>query len=216
MLRLIRLGGAALLAGLLTGILSACTITSEKPLLAASEGAAPLPDAFVFYPYEKSQDGYIRSGDPPATFHRKGHVYVGWNLPDTKGEIDVRLVPVGGDLLLAAQEPSTTNAIYGFARFADGVLTLALAPDRQTARAIERERHAAMPKARKALAGLGISPETSAITLTSRAALDYLAGMYVAGRLPMSPPVVGYISEDPEAVAPARLVPAGHHWIKVP
>ena len=73
-----------------------------------------------------------------------------------------------------------------------------------------------MPKETKALASVVIHPRTDAITVRSRAALDALADLFTAGRLPMSPPSVAYLSEDPDAPPPSRLVPSGTEWIKVP
>ena len=206
---------AAAITGLAL-LLGACTISSEKPLLEASEGAAPLPDAFTFYPYQKGDDGYVRTTDAPAHFERHDNVYSATDLPDVKGNFDVRFVPEGDDYLMEASGPHADSAIYGFAHFSDGVLTLSLTPDKDTAAAIDRERHGSMPITRKALAGLSISGETSSITLTSRASLDYLAGMYAAGHLPMGTISVAYLSEDPDIPPPSRLVQAGDHWIKVP
>lgn len=206
---------AALL--LLVLLLAACTISSDRPLLADGEGAAPLPDAFAFFPYQAAADGYVRSSDPPASFEHEGDRYVARNVPDMRGELDVRLVPVGDETyLLAATGTGEPGTLYGFARYADSVLSIALAPDRQTAAAIARERRHGMPRAHKALAGLTVEQETGAIVVRRRAALDYLAEMYLAGRLPMDTLSVGYLAPDADAVPPSRLIPNGRDWMRVP
>jgi hypothetical protein len=198
-------------------LLAACTISSEKPLVAPGEGAAPLPDSFTFRPYEASADGYVPSTDPPATFTRQDHSYTATSMPDMKGPLDVRFVPIGDEAyLMAVTDGDTPGMIYGFARYADSVLSVALIPDKQTAAAIAIERTNAMPRGKRALKGVAISAETDAITLSGRTALNYLAEMYVAGRLPMGDPSVAYLALDPEAPSPSRLVASGRHWIKVP
>lgn len=215
--RLLRLTLGAIAALLCALLLAACTITSQKPLVADTEGIAPLPDSFTFFPYEAANEGYVRSSDAPATFERDGNHYLASNIPDVKGVLDVRFLSIGeATYLLAIRDGDTPGMIYAFARYADGVLSVSLAPDDSTRTAIEAEHKSAMPKARHALAGLTESGETDAITLRSRAALDHLAAMYAAGRLPMAQPAIAYISENPDATPPSRLVPAGPHWIKTP
>lgn len=197
--------------------LAACTISSDKPLLDASEGAAPLPDAFTFFPYQDSPDGYVRSSDAPASFAHDGNAYVAGSIPDAKGPLSVTFVPVDeGVFVVAAKTSEDPGIVYGFARYDDGVLSIALSPDKDTAAAIDHERKSAMPMGKHALRGVTISPSTEAITLKSREALDYLAKMYAEGRLPMDKLSVAYIAEDASVEPPSRLVPAGTDWIKVP
>jgi hypothetical protein len=215
--RLIRFCRAAAAAFALGLLLAACTIHSDKPLVAASEGAAPLPDAFTLIPYDAGDSGYVPATDPPASFVRNGNVYEAAAVPDAKGPIDARFIPVDGkNYILAITLPDEPGMIYGFAHYGDGVLSIALTPDHDTADALKRERRTAMPQGRSDLRGAAIADESDGIGLTSRAALDYLAHMYADGRLPMGTPSVAYISEDASAPPPARLVPSGEDWIKVP
>jgi len=197
-------------------ILAACTITSARPLIAASEGVTPLPDAFALFAYEPGPDGYARSGEAPASFTRVGNHYETAGLPDLKDTLAIRFIPAGDDFLLAATESTAPAMTYGFARYDDNVLTLWLSPDAKTVAALGRARRSAMPKAIKALSGITAHPRTDALTIHSRAALDALADLFDRGRLPMDKPVVAYLSEDPEASPPSRLVQSGNQWIKVP
>jgi hypothetical protein len=214
--RLLRLcfGLAALL--LVGPLLAACTISSDKPLLDDAAAAAPLPDAFTFFPYEWGADGYTRATDAPTSFVRTGDSYVATASPDSDGPMTVRFVPTGGDIFViaitVADEP---DMLYGFARYSDGVLAMALSPDEATVAAIAHERKTSMPKVRKALAGLRVGAQ-HALILDSRAALDTLTHMYAAGRLPMGHLAVGYIALAADATPPSRLVQSGTQWIGVP
>jgi hypothetical protein len=216
MRRLIQFCRTAMAVLCLALVLAACTITSKTALVGEDEGATPLPDAFTFFPYEYGTDGFVRSTDGPATFRRDGNQYIAANVPDMNGTINIRLLPLGSGYLLAATAADTPGMIYGFASYVDGVLSIYLSPNEKTAAALQQERKGSMPKTRAALTGLAIDPQTDAITITNRRALDYLGDMYAIGRLPMDRPTVAYIDEDPTATLPARLVQSGVGWIKVP
>ena len=217
MYRLIRTcltAATALSIGLL---LAACTITSEKQLLTTAEAAAPLPDRFVFYPYEPGPDGYVRSNDAPVTFVHEGSDYLARDIPDAKGPMDIRFVALGDNaFLLAAIIAGDEGVVYGFARYANSVLSIALSPGKASTAALARERRGAMPKAGKALDAISVNQATDEIAVSSRAALDYLSGMYLAGRLPMEEPSVAFIAEDPKAPTPSRLVASESGWVRVP
>lgn len=214
--RLLRLcfGLAALL--LVGPLLAACTISSDKPLLTGAATAAPLPDAFTFFPYEWGEDGYVRAADAPTSFTRMGDSYVATASPDSDGPMTVRFVPTGGDIfIIAITVAAEPDMIYGFARYSDGVLAMAVSPNGATVAAIAQERSTSMPKIRKALAGLRVGAQ-HALILDSHAALDTLAHMYAAGRLPMGHLAVGYIALAADATPPSRLVQSGTQWIGVP
>ena len=211
-----RLAAAALLLGL-TLLLGACTITSDKPLLTPDEGVTPLPDSFVLYPYSASPDGYVRSTADAASFQRDGNHYVAHDVPGMEqGSLEIRLLPAGDEYLFAASVPGTPATTYGFVRYAGNVLSIEISPSTTTIAALDKERGGAMPKTRKALAGLVISRRISGITIASRATLDYLAALHAAGQLPLGDPAIGYVAEDPDAPLPTRLVQSGDDWIKVP
>lgn len=206
-----------LLAALAALALAACTITSDRPLTADGEASAPLPDAFAYFSYQQTANGYVPEAGPPAQFVRQGPDYVGADIPGLTGSLNVRFVRLGDDLfLLVATVSGSPAATYGFARYDDGVLSVALSPDAKTAAALQRERRRMMPQERLALNGLSIAKGTDAITVTTRAALDGLARLYAAGRLPLAPPTVGYVSLDATSPPPSRLVPSGGDWIEVP
>ena len=206
--------GMALALGM---ALAGCTITSQHSLIGADEGAAPLPDAFTLIPYRPDDGGYVPSTDLPVAFDHEGNRYVGTRIPDTKGPLSVGLVPLDeGRFLVAASVGGEPGVVYGFARYSDSVLSIALAPNKHTAAAISRERRTAMPQERYDLRGLSIDPRTRQITLKRRTALNFLAEMSASVKLPRDPPAVGYGAEDATAPPPSRLVVAGRDWIKVP
>ena len=214
--RLFRLCSGLAAAMLLGLLLAACTISSDQPLFGAAEAASPLPDAFTFFPYEWSENGYVRSTDAPLSFVHAGATYAAAAPADSSGPIAVRFIPTGGAIFIiaitVADEP---GIVYGFARYSDSVLAMALSPDEMTVAAIARERKTSMPKVRKALAGVQIGPQHE-IILNSRAGLDALTHMYTAGRLPMGRLAVGYIALAADATPPSRLVQSGRQWIGVP
>jgi len=200
-----------------TLMLAACSISSPTQLIADEAAVAPLPDAFTYYPYEAGPDGYVPSKAGSATFVRRGNDYVTTNLPDIKGELDVRFAPVSENVyLLAAKVGDSPAVVYGFARYGDGVLSIALTPDKQTTGALARERRRSMPKTRQALGGLTIAADTNAITIKTGTALRYLGEMYADGHLPLEPPAVALVAEDPSQPLPSRLVQSGEDWIRVP
>ena len=198
-------------------LLAACTISSDVKLVGDDEGVTPLPDRFVLYPYQSSADGFVPGEDGPTTFIRDGKQYVSTDMPDTKGPMRLSLIPAGADsyimVVVLADEP---DFAYGFARYDDGVLALELSPDKDTSSAIAQLRKTGMPKDRKPLAGLKVDAKTDAITINTRAALDELAELFAAGRLPMDEPVLAFIAEAPDTPKPSRLVRSGSGWIKVP
>jgi len=215
--RLIRtcLSAAAVLAVAFT--LAACTISSDTMLVANSEGATPLPDSFALFPYDDGEDGYKRTSDGPATFVRDGNQYVSRDMPDTKGMIGLRFLPAGPDsYLMAATFPDEPGAVYGFARYADSVLSIALTPDKDTSAALEAARSQASGSVKKALDGLAISSDTDAITVKNRAALDYLVTAYAAGHLPLDKLAVAFIGPDATTAPPKKILQSGTGWTLVP
>ena len=218
MYRLIRTGlfVAATLA--LTLLLAACTIGSDTLLVASTEGVTPLPDHFVMFPYEEQDSGaYTRSHDDPASFTRQGNQYVSADMPDTKGSMSVRLLPAGRNAyLLAVLLPDEAGAIYGFAHYTNGVLVLALTPDDATTAALAAARKGATGDALAALDDLSISSGTGAITVKSRAALDYLISAYAAGHLPLDKLSVAYLAPDAKSTLPKQIVADGEGWKVVP
>jgi len=205
-----------MLAALAILLLTACTITSERSLTNGDEAATPLPDAFTLFPYQQSANGYIPEAISPMQFVREGSDYVGTDIQESSEPLRVRFVRLNDDLFLLAAMVSDSPAVtYGFARYNDGVLSIALSPDASTALALRRLRHRMMPKERLPLAGVTVAPGTDAITVRSRAALNDLGRLYAAGRLPLAPPAVGYVSLDSSAPPPSRLVPSAGDWIEV-
>ena len=216
--RLIRTGLTAASALALALLLAACTISSDTLLVTANEGVTPLPDHFVMFPYEqKDSDAYQRSSDDPASFARDGSQYVSRDMPDTKGPMTVRFLPAGHNAyLMAAILPDEAGAIYGFVRYTNGVLALALTPDDATTAALVAARKGATGDALAALNDLSVGAESGAITVKSRAALDYLVNAYAAGRLPLGKLSVAFIAPDAKAKLPTQIVADGDNWKVVP
>ena len=199
-------------------LLAACTISSDTLLVSSAEGVTPLPDHFTLFPYEqKDSDAYQRSTDDPASFVRDGNQYVSRDMPDTKGPMTVRFLPAGPKaFLMAAVLPGETGAAYGFARYDNGVLSLALTPDDATAAALAAARKAATGDALAALDDLSVSAGTGAITVKSRAGLDYLIKAYAGGQLPLDKLSVAFIAPDAKAVLPKQIIADGDGWTVVP
>jgi len=205
---------AAVAVALLTLLLAACTITSDRPLIADGEGSTPLPDAFTFVPYDSADNGYAPSKEAPVHFARQGDHYSTPGGFDLKGPIDIRFVPIADGLfLMQASVAGEAGILYGFARYADGVLAVELTPDQTTTAALAKARVGAMPQLRKALAGLRIDTETDAITVLNRSGLDLLVKLRSEGKLPLHAPSIAFISLQDGDDAPARLVPDGTHWV---
>jgi hypothetical protein len=198
-------------------LLAACTISSDTLLVSSTEGVTPLPERFVLFPYEEGSEGYQRSTDDPASFVRDGNQYVSRDMPDSKGPITVRLLPAGPHaFLMAALLPDETGAIYGFARYSNGVLALALTPDDASTAALATARKKATGDALAALDDLSVSAGTGAITVKSRAGLDYLISAYAAGQLPLDKQTVAFIAPDAKAKLPKQIVADGDGWRVVP
>ena len=214
--RLIRQCLTASAALALMFLLAACTISSDTLLVASSEGVTPLPDHFVMFPYEqKASDAYQRSTDDPASFARDGSQYVSRDMPDTKGPMTVRFLPAGHDAyLMAAILPDEAGAIYGFVRYTNGVL--ALTPDDATTAALVAARKGATGDALAALNDLSVGAESGAITVKSRAALDYLVNAYAAGHLPLGKLSIAFIAPEAKAKLPKQIVADGDGWKVVP
>ena len=199
-------------------LLAACTISSDTLLVASGEGVTPLPDHFTMFPYEqKDSDAYQRSTDDPASFARDGNQYVSRDMPDTKGPMTVRFLPAGPHaFLMAAVLPGETGVAYGFVRYSNGVLSLALSPDDATTTALAAARKGATGDALAALNDLSVGAESGAITVKSRAALDYLVNAYAGGHLPLGKLSVAFIAPDAKAKLPTQIVADGDNWKVVP
>jgi hypothetical protein len=188
---------------LATVLLAGCVITSTAPLVTDAESTTPLPASFWFYAYDANDDGgpaYDRSSEGPRAIALEGATYV----TDDR-TMAIRFVPVedAPDTYVIAIAGSDTN-IYGIARYRDRVIAMdVVLKDDDPAKAIAAERARAGADA-AALAD--VSPQDGGgLTATSRAALDYLVQMDLAGRLPMSP-LVAYIGDGPDAAVPTHMV----------
>lgn len=217
--RLIRTGLSIAANLALALLLAACAISSDTQLVAGTEGVTPLPDHFTLFPYEQLDSGaYQRSTDDPASFARDGNQYVARNMPDTNGPMTVRFLPAGPEayLLVAVMPAESGGAVYGFARYANDVLTLSLTPDDATAAALAAAKKQATGDSLVALNDLSISPGTGEITVKNRAALDYLVSAYAGGHLPLGKLSVALIAPDAKAALPKQIVQKGDEWTVVP
>jgi len=190
--------------------LAACKISSDTPLVSASEIRTPLPAAFNLYTYVPAGDGsFKRSYSAPFTL--QGNAYV-WKT--STSTISVSVAPSGkeGEYILLLGS-SGTGQNYGFARYHQGVLALGVTVGAATLKTAQ---------------GLIESPSTSAlfagaqtlpyddISLTSRAQLDYLLRLFGQGQLPFDPSDGPAFVAGPGVKAPSKITPNGNDWILTP
>lgn len=206
---------AAAIFGLI--LLAACTISSSHLLVADAEAVTPLPDHFLFYTYESAPDGYRRTGDGPMSFSRQGKTYVVTDPSGKDAQMIVRFVPLSRGYLLAANgmkdDPDST--LYGFMSYADGVMSLEITPNDETVAALKQARIDATPSTAKALDDITVS-SADEIGLKTRADLDQLIDLYIAGKLPLGDRLVGEVVTAPDAAPASRIVPTAGGWVKVP
>jgi hypothetical protein len=192
--RAIRLALGLCLAVLLAG----CMIASKTQLVASDEGANVLPATFYMFGYDEKDGKYTRSSDAPSSFTLSGHVY-----ESSDKSLKVQFVPVAGSsdsYLIAIAGPD--GYIYGIGRYRDNILEVnVVLADSDPAKTIDAEKAGG---AAGADALSAVTVKDGAIDVTSRAGLDYLVQMNLAGKLKMGP-VVAYIGENESAPAPQGL-----------
>ena len=95
-------------------------------------------------------------------------------------------------------------------------MALALSPDDASTAALAAARKKATGVALAALDDLSVRAGTGAITVKSRAGLNYLIKAYAAGQLPLGKLSVAFIAPDAKAKLPKQIVQKGDEWTVVP
>lgn len=185
-----RLATLAATAALLAG----CMIISEEELVADSEGASLLPATAYLTGYEEDGPNAWKLGDDEVqVLTLNGGTYSGED-----GSLNVRFVPLEGvpDTYLTALV-SVEGSIYGVSTLRNDILVVEVVlSDPDPIAAVEAA-------GRPELAG--IVEEDGGLKVTTREQLDGLVQLYLDGTLTLAG-LVMYVSTDPDATAPARIV----------
>jgi hypothetical protein len=196
-----------LVAGLAVAVLLAgCMIASKSALVGPDEGATNvLPATFYMFGYEEKDGKMTRSADAPSAFTLIGHTY-----ESADKTLKVQFVPVAGTndtYLVALTGPD--GYIYGIGRYRENILKLSIVlSDSDPGKTLDAEK-ASGAAGSEALTAVAV--EDGALNVSSRAALDYLVQMNLAGKLAMGP-LVAYIGESASAPAPQSMVADGDFY----
>jgi hypothetical protein len=198
---------ARLVAGLAVAVLLAgCMIASKTPLVGPDEGAIDMfPATFYMFGYDEKDGSMTRNAEAPMAFTLNGHTY-----ESADKSMKVQFVPVAGasdGYLVALSGPD--SYLYGIARYRDHLLEVNIVlSDSDPGQALETEKASG---ASGAGALSAVTVEDGAFNVASRAALDYLVQMNLAGKLAMGP-VVAYIADSESATVPQSVVPEGDFY----
>ena len=192
----------SLIAAAAIALLAACTVSSPTQLVESDEGATPLPPSFAVYGYKQGEDdAYTRTEEAPLRFTLTGKAYVA-----ADNSMTLRFVPLephGYLLSVAGNEP---GALYGAAWVKGQIVVIRMLLADNADIALDKARAASPP----AIAA-DISNEGGGLGITRRATLDHLATLLQKGTVPTSP-LVAWITEDPDAPTPARIVKDKDGW----
>ena len=177
--------------------LGGCVISSPEMLLEATEAVAPLPDRFTMHPYAERDDGYRLSSDSPITYTRTGADYVAGD-----NSVTLRFAELGGDTYLVAVHGGEANTLYGTVDLHGDVLLINMVLDEIAPEALRD-----LPPE----IGGDVLSEEGGIIVSSRAALDHVIAQLRSGTLVTSP-LVAWITTDPAATPPARIVNDADGW----
>jgi hypothetical protein len=181
-------------------LLGGCVLASKTNLIATSELAWPFAGDFTMFPYSQAKDanGFTPTeGEGPTLFAKGPEGYA-------SSEMTVEFVKLGDDTyLIGAGGGGSPGELYGVATLRNGAAGVQMVFSDSLKDSIE----AIKAKAPAEIAA-DISFSDGGIEITQRATLDYLVGLIHEGSLPTEP-VVAYLSTDPKAAPPARLVPDG-------
>lgn len=178
---------AALLAG--------CMIVSEAELIADSEGDKILPATAYLTGYdEDGANTWKVSDDPAQVITLSGGTY-----STADGSLNARFVPlesVPGKYLLALVS-ADGGSIYGVASFRNDILVAeVILADPEPLKTIQT---AGVPELS------GVTSEEGGLKITKRDELDALVQLYLDDKLIFAG-LVMYVSDDPKATPPARIV----------
>ena len=96
----------------LTVFLSACVLSSKKPMLAADEGAMPIADGAIYDPWSKNSEGWKKE-DPPFNFKAGDKTYL---LSDGKSVVSLLFVKLDADWYALQYHEKPEQFYYGLVR----------------------------------------------------------------------------------------------------
>ena len=169
--------------GALAMLLSACMLTSEKDLIADTGTATPLPASFTMHTYSDKEGAFAPSEEAGTVFRLAGQGYVSGDDAMT-----VHFAPLDDGRYLMSVG-SADGVLYGIARFADNILEIRMIFATEPDAAIDAARSGASPDA---IAGLTVAE--GGVTVTNRAALDFVVGLMASGELATAP-LVAFVAE---------------------
>jgi hypothetical protein len=181
-------------------LLSGCVLSSKTVLVPADEAVELLPASFTFVTYKEDKaGGYIKTEDPPGTFALAAGTKT---YADDKGEMTVYFTPRpdGTHLINIVSKAGEEGAMYGIARYKDGILEL-------------RMIFSANPETELQAAGIpmpgGTTVSEGAVTVVDRAGLDAILELMAKGIITTSP----LIAWAGDGTPPATIVKDGD-WYK--
>lgn len=196
-----RRAAATIFAIGLVVLVSGCVLGSKTALVPADEAVELLPTSFTFVTYKDAKDGsYTKSDEEPGGFTLQPGTRT---YADPKGEMTVYFVPRpdGTHLLnVISKSGGEQGAMYGIARYKDGILEL-------------RMIFLADPAAELTAAGVavptGVTIKEGAVTATDRAGLEAILELMAKGTITTAP----LLAWTGEGAPPATIVKDGD-WYK--
>ena len=195
-----RRAAATILTIGLVVLLSGCVLSSKTILVPVDEAVELLPASFTFVTYKDDKaGGFIKSDDGPSGFALVAGTKT---YADAKGEMTVYFVPRpdGTHLINVVSKGGEEGAMYGIARYKDGILEL-------------RMIFAGNPEADLQAAGVtmptGTSVTEGGVIVTDRAGLEAVLELMAKGTITTAP----LIAWAGEGTPPATIVTDGD-WYK--
>lgn len=196
-----RRAAVTLLTLSLAVLLSGCVLSSKTVLVPADEAVELLPASFTFVTYKDDKaGGFVKSDDGPSGF---ALVAGSKTYADPKEEMVVYFTPRpdGTHLISVVSKASgEEGAMYGIARYKDGILEL-------------RMIFAANPAAELEAAGVAMPAGTTVteggVTVIDRAGLEAILELMAKGTITTSP----LIAWAGDGTPPATIVKDGD-WYK--
>lgn len=191
-----------LIAAAAITLLAACTVSSPTQLVTGDEAVTPLPAKFVAYGYKQGEDdGYTRTEEAPMSFALSGNAYVA-----SDNSMTLRFVPLDNNGYLLSVSGNEPGALYGTAWVKGQIVVIRMILADNADVALEKAKSASPP-------GIASDIVTSdgGLGVTRRETLDYLVSLMRKGTVPTSP-LVAWITEDPDAVTPTKIVKDADGW----
>lgn len=183
-------------------LLAACTVSSPTQLVTADEAVTPLPAKFVAYGYKQGEDdAYTRTEEAPMSFALSGNAYVA-----SDNSMTLRFVPLDNNGYLLSVSGNEPGALYGTAWVKGQIVVIRMILADNADVALEKAKSASPP----AIAS-DIITSDGGLGVTRRETLDHLVSLMRKGTVPTSP-LVAWVTEDPDATTPTRIVKDADGW----